>query len=119
MLKEVQNTTGANRRWFSDDYFDLIVWYAEGKRINGFQLCYDRSRHEHALTWREGAGISHHRIDSGESSPLKNMSPVLLPDGAIPFESLLQKFQEHAGTIDSEITEIVVRELNKGRTEGH
>ncbi len=26
------------RRWFTDDFFDLIVWY-ENKEITGFQLC--------------------------------------------------------------------------------
>jgi len=111
MLKEALHTAGANRRWFNDDYFDLIVWYGENSRISGFQLCYDRLGHEHALTWREHEGLSHHRIDSGESSPFKNMAPVLLPDGAIPYESVLEKFQERAANIDETVVRLVLEKL--------
>jgi hypothetical protein len=31
-----------DRRWLSDDYFDLIVWYTSDDTVHGFQLCYDK-----------------------------------------------------------------------------
>ena len=31
------------RRWFFDDYFDLIIWYDNNHQIEGFQLCYDKN----------------------------------------------------------------------------
>jgi hypothetical protein len=115
MLKETLHTVGANRRWYTDDYFELIVWYHDDNSISGFQLCYDRSKQEHALTWRAGEGSGHHRIDSGEASPLKNMTPVLLPDGVVPYTALIQRFQERAANIDPAIVRLVVRVLNEGR----
>lgn len=75
MLAAIPKTPGTNRRWFNDDDFDLIVRH-NGGTITGFQLCYDRNGNEHALTWMEGKGAGHHRIDSGENSPLKNRAPV-------------------------------------------
>jgi len=66
MLAEIQpvkqHQDDRFRRWFADDYFDLIVWYDERQEICGFQLCYEKSRAEHALTWRADAGYAHHRI---------------------------------------------------------
>ena len=42
MLKEythVRQIQGeSKRRWFSDRYFDLIVWFGEQDEIVGFQL---------------------------------------------------------------------------------
>jgi len=31
-----------DRRWISDDYFDLIVWYDRKDMVHGFQLCYGK-----------------------------------------------------------------------------
>jgi len=48
MLKELnvaQKEEDIFRRWFKDDYFDLIVWYNRNDySIRGFQLCYDIAR---------------------------------------------------------------------------
>ena len=41
-----QNRTDGFRRWFLDDYFDLIVWYNNSHDIEGFQLCYDKKYSE-------------------------------------------------------------------------
>ena len=51
MLSEVatrQSTREPRRRWFSDDDFDLVVWFSDSGVIVGFELCYDRSRVERA-----------------------------------------------------------------------
>jgi len=46
MLREVPNVRQikgeSKRRWFSDDYFDLIIWLDETDEIVGFQLGRDR-----------------------------------------------------------------------------
>ncbi len=42
-LKQVRQHKGEpRRRWFNDDYFDLIVWFSEKDSISGFQLCCDK-----------------------------------------------------------------------------
>jgi len=66
------------RRWFCDEDLDLMVWYKPDKRVHGFQLCYDKSGQEKALTWFEDRGFSHQGVDSGDETPLSNRSPMLI-----------------------------------------
>jgi hypothetical protein len=114
MLKEMQGGADPGRRWFHDDYFDLILWYGEGRAIAEAQLCYDIGRNERVLTWTTGSRASHFGIDSGEESPLKNRSPLLVPDGEIPFEELLRKFRERGAELDKDIRDLVERRLTEG-----
>ena len=54
MLREVkarEESAEGNRRWFADDFFELIVWLDERSTVESFQLCYDRRRWQRALTW--------------------------------------------------------------------
>src|SRR5438874_11368928 len=51
--------TRERRRWFSDDDFDLIVGLDSRDAIMWFELCYDRSRVERALTWTPTVGYHH------------------------------------------------------------
>jgi hypothetical protein len=70
MLVEIRNTRQIEgegfRRWFTDEFFDLIVWYDEKRTLVGFQLCYDKEGRERALTWTREHGFQHNRIDDGE-----------------------------------------------------
>lgn len=59
-----------DRRYISDDYFDLFVWYEADGQVHGFQLCYDKQRRQRALTWKRDQGFWHARIDGGEDSPM-------------------------------------------------
>ena len=57
MLNEIANlrqiSEEGHRRWFTDSYFDLIVWYErDGATLAGFQLCYDKEGEERALGLR-------------------------------------------------------------------
>lgn len=116
MLREITGTReGGTRRWFSDDYFDLIVWYDRKGRAVGFQLCYDKKGDERAVTWREGKQPTHERIETGEQSPLKNRTPILVPDGMVPYDELMNRFQERAATIEKTIFELVMQKLEQGR----
>jgi hypothetical protein len=116
MLKEIRPTKcddGRHRRWFSDEYFDLIIWYGDTKvSVTGFQLCYDKEGMERAFSWSIDKGAIHNRIDNGEASPFKNMSPILVPDGAIPFGELMKQFQARAKDLDKDVFDLVVRELS-------
>ena len=80
MLTEIQNVRQIPgegfRRWFSDNYFDLIVWYDDERKLVGFQLCYDKDGRERALTWTHEHGFQHNRIDSGEIAGHIKMTPV-------------------------------------------
>ena len=115
MLKEISETKERGSRWFYSDYFDLIVWYDKDSRATGFQLCYDKKGDERAFTWKEDQLPTHERIDSGESSPLKNMTPILVPDGLVPYEELLRRFRMDAADIDREVFSLVLRKLSASR----
>ena len=107
-----------DRRWFSDDYFDLIVWYEREDRIHGFQLCYDKTGRERALTWNRERGFLHTAVDSGEAMPTANRSPILVADGAFPFEQVRSEFTTRSSLLPAEVRELVldrVRDYENGQ----
>lgn len=118
MLKEYpasQHRGEPTRRWFSDEYFDLIVWSGEDGAASGFQLCYDKQGNERSVTWSEQRGLRHDKIDNGEPSPTKNMSPILLAEGPLPMSDVLERFRINSGGIDQEIRDFVMRQLETVR----
>ena len=86
MLREAIHEREPNRRWFSDDDFDLIVWFDDPATIVAIQLCYDKSSTERAVTWSRQRGHEHFRVDAGEDSPLRNETPLLVAD--VRFEKI-------------------------------
>lgn len=117
MLQEItsvkQDDPTLRRRWFQDDFFDLFVWQSPVTVIVGFQLCYDIHSHERVLSWRETSGFSHNRIDGGEATPSKNMTPILVADGRLPIEEVLPRFVERSGSIDRIISEFIANKLRE------
>lgn len=115
MLREFaqlkQESAPGKRRWFESDGFDLIVWLDAADAISGFQICYDFGSGDHAFTWREGAGWSHDLIDTGDASPLKNQTPILLPDGAVPWLDLRRVFEQRAATLEPRLRDFVRQRL--------
>ena len=82
------------RRLFTDDYFDLYIWYAaEGGEIVGFQLVYDKEKKERALTWRSQGGYAHDGIDEGQRQSHTSMSPVLVADGVFAKDEVMARFR--------------------------
>jgi hypothetical protein len=116
MLREFPNVRQipgeSKRRWFSDDYFDLIVWLDEADDIVGFQLCYDIFKGQRALTWHSDTGFSHHRVDDGESRPGKlKAAPVLVSDGRFDYQKIAKKFQKASQNIEERIAIFVYKKL--------
>ena len=75
----VKQEAAGRRRWFASDALELIVWQDATGGVGGFQLCYAEPDGERALTWRAGEGFALSRVDSGDTNPLKNETPVLRP----------------------------------------
>ncbi len=115
MLKEIspEKQKVLNRRWFTDDYFDLIVWTDPDSGISGFQLCYDIRNAERALTWTPTKGFSHERVDQGDENPTKNRTPVLVPDGMFSAREILAQFLARSAGIDQRISSFVADTLRK------
>lgn len=112
MLKEISSPTDKQkRRWFSDDYFDLIVWIDRNEKISGFQLCYDKHKAERALTWTKDKGYTHERIDDGEANPTKNRTPILVPDGIFGVKEITELFSKKSSAIAPDIRSFVLEKL--------
>lgn len=117
MLKEMKHVRqihgDAYRRWFSDDYFDLFVWFEDRhfKKLTGFQLCYNKIKNEHAITWTEAKGFVHETVDDGESNASVNRTPILVSDGMFDNKTTAEKFKDSSNDIDKVITEFVYKKL--------
>jgi hypothetical protein len=116
MMKEIVNVRQVdgdpNRRWFSSDYFDLVIWHGEEGRIIGFQLCYDKGRNEKAVTWQASAGYCHNRIDDGENRPgIYKATPILVSDGVSAKIMIADAFRKESKDIDQEISDFVHKKL--------
>lgn len=99
------------RRWFSSEFMDLIVWQKAGELI-GFQLSYDKLADEHALSWHVDKGLMHHKVDDGESrSGHYKATPILVEDGKANIEKVIQQFEESSDEIDATIRQFVLTHL--------
>jgi hypothetical protein len=100
------------RKWMTDDYFDLYVWYEDDGSIHGFQLCYDKAGDPRALTWVQNGTMRHQRIDDGEDSPEANRSPILTQ--SCPFERvpLRTAFLTRTVEIEREIRALVLAKID-------
>lgn len=110
MLTEIEKTRQipgeGTRRWFRDDELDLIVWYSDDGSLDGFQLCYNKSARERALTWRKPNSYQHHAIDSGESATGgPKMSPVLVADGAVDSARIEKIFSKRCDGVPKKLAE--------------
>lgn len=117
MLKEAKNVRQIEgeprRRWFDDEYFDLIVWFDKDDSIWGFQLCYDREYKPRALTWTKAYGYKHTGIDNGEHiwGTSKN-APVLVEDGLFDSGAIGKKFAAAAAELPPQINLFVTKKVS-------
>ena len=111
-FRQVKQEPGGRRRWFESDGLELIVWYEADAGIAGFQICYGSGAGaEHALTWRRGAGFAHHFVDTGDDQPHRNETPVLLPDGAVPWKNLTALVAARSQTLDPDLRDLILHRL--------
>ena len=112
-VHEVRQAAGEPlRRWFSDEEFDLIVWYEDAGGVMGFQLCYRADDDEKALTWMAGRGFSHNRVDDGDSFWAHHkMTPILVADGTFDRDRVSTRFLAVAKEIDADVVRLVSKRL--------
>ncbi len=117
MLKEMKHVRQIHgdgfRRWFTDEYFDLFVWFEDKhyKKMTGFQLCYDKVKNEHAITWTENKGFVHETVDDGESNASVNRTPILVSDGIFDYQTTAERFKKNSGDIDKDISDFVYKKI--------
>ena len=107
-LEPIRQKTGDYpKRWMSDDYFDLILWYRDdrGLSLEGFQLTYRKyTADESALLWTRGGGYFHARVDTGDDDALANRTPILTDEEPkLPKGEILREFAVRAKDLPREI----------------
>jgi hypothetical protein len=105
-----------DRRWMSDDYFDLIDWYSREDAVEGFQLCYGKPQWERALTWMCDRGFSHTEVQTGEELPTANRTPILVPDGSFPVDDVTREFQRRAVGLPSDLRDLILAKIAEFKT---
>ncbi len=117
MLKEIKNVRQIEgeglRRWFSGNYFELILWYNEKNEISGFQLCYGlKGLSPKALTWKDKSGYTHDSVDDGEhTATIGKMTPVLMADGQFDQDKILDIFVQESQELDQKIVGFICSKL--------
>ena len=110
-ISEVRQIEGEGlRRWFSDEFFDLIIWLDDKNIIQGFQLCYDKTGYERSLTWRTSS-YEHNKIDDGENPGDRKSSPILVADGEFDKRRIAYKFWNESKNIDKKIVAFVYKKI--------
>lgn len=99
------------RRWFASSDADLIVWLRNDGSVQGFQFCYDKEDDEHALTWMEDHGYSHTAVDTGAEFGRGRSTPLMVPNGAVDPDRLLEMFRGEAVTLPPEYASFVETKL--------
>jgi hypothetical protein len=112
-LKHTRQLAGENRRrWFTSPDMDLIVWFDAAAQPVNFELCYDKHMQEKSLRWSP-AGISHSRVDSGETSPGRHKcSPVHVATACLDAAALYRLFQAESSNLPVTLSEFVLRALH-------
>ena len=107
-LKPTRQVKGEpRRRWFASPGADLIVWLLDDGAFHGFQFCYDKEGDEHALTWMEGHGYSHMAVDTGSVFGWGSGTPLLVPDGVIEADRILELFRGESTLLPPEYASFV------------
>ena len=120
MLYEIKNVSQyeneLRRRWFFDHDIDLTIWFDEENQIDSFQLCYDKIKIYHALTWKRGIGFSHNKVDDGENIDRiggYKGTPILLLDGKFDKQRIISIFKDKSGEIPEVLSSFVLKKLTE------
>ncbi len=112
-VRDVRQDPGDyRRRWFTDDHFDLMVWYHADGTVHGFEFSYDKPGYEKALRWFDDRGLSLHAVDTGEQNPAYNRSPILTAsNGRSEMKRVLEIFLKSVTGLPEGLSELVQRKL--------
>jgi hypothetical protein len=102
-----------NRRWFSSQEIDLVVWTDNINSIVAFEFYYDKNVDEHVLIWRERSGFTHLAVDDGEHKPALEYkeTPILVPDGDFDPERIRNLFEALCRNLPADVAQAVGPQL--------
>ncbi len=115
MLREILSSrkiiNGQSRRWFTNEMFDLFIFFNNENMLVQFQLCYDKQDNEHVISWSERSGYAHNRIDTGRDIPGRAGSPLFVSNGSCDIETLKKAFIESSLNLDNSLFDQIYRKL--------
>jgi len=114
-LYEIKNVKQHNgepiRRWFFAHMMDLYIWLNLKKKIIGFQLCYDKPKNPHALTWFSGIGYKHNRIDDGDKCCGHKEIRILTHNGKFNKTRIARTFSQKSRDLPPFISKFVYQKI--------
>lgn len=63
--------------------------------------------------WKRNQGYSQFRVDTGEQTPTKNQSPVLLADGKFPKARVMAEFTSAAAELEPKLRDAIIKLLRE------
>ncbi|TVR67412.1 MAG: hypothetical protein EA427_13820 [Spirochaetaceae bacterium] len=98
------------RRWFLNEYFDLIFWYeSEDGPLTGFQLCYSRHVKERAFTWQRDKQSSHFVSAGSDERGVPWIATAVLHGDAGPVpDETLRRLRDEQGELEQDLLERVI-----------
>lgn len=101
------------RRWFVNDFFDIIFWYdKQGGELIGFQLCFTMGRGECAFTWEPGSTGSHFVSNSVIDPGVQfQATDVLRSRACVISDEIVSRLIEEAGELDKELLDLILEKL--------
>ena len=118
MLREIlyvkQERKKDRKRWFTDEDWDVYVWVRGDGSFSGFQLCYDKSERQRALTWMDGSEPTHAAVDEDESGLAGEMrAPLLVADGTFDVRGVARRFWQVSSEIDQQVRNHIIIKLKE------
>ena len=108
-----QHADEPKRRWFFDNFFDLITWHSDNGSIIEFELCYDKEHSQRVFRWCENNYRCHMKVDEGEYQPLSaKMSPIYVTDGQFD-KGVIEQFKQASLEIEEPIRSLILRVLSE------
>jgi hypothetical protein len=103
------------RRWFVNSEFDLIIWYdKKGGELYGFQLCYEKTKHEKAFTCTKEYTSSHKVRDAGTEIGIPHQSTgILKDDGGNISEETILRFKNESNNVEIAIRDLIIKRINE------
>ena len=101
------------RRWYCNDYFDIIIWYeSKDGPLKGFQVCYAKGFDEKEFTWEPSKVSSHFVTDRGTGNFYKSTGFLKGHAGAIP-ETVVDNLRRDRGELPDDFFSFMIGKISE------
>ncbi|MEM7026714.1 MAG: hypothetical protein AAF410_00640 [Pseudomonadota bacterium] len=115
MLREIiisrKKINGLTRRWFSNEIFDVFVFFNHEDELVQLQLCYDKNNMERVNSCSRDLGYNHARIDTGRNISGRSGSPVFFDCSNCDIDRVKKTFIDSSLDLDDILFDQIYRKL--------